>query len=97
MIVFSSLDEAQREGFRWQSLSRSEKLHIVEMDRMGSRGQRVKALAFACLSTEELAALETEEAAAQLQDEPAAAPVGCFPRTCKRRARGRRRRRKIPA
>lgn len=62
MVIFSSLAEALREGFRWHSFSKTEKLHIVEMDRPSKRGLRVKALAFAQLSAEESAALEAEAA-----------------------------------
>lgn len=54
MVVFSSLAKALREGFRWYSFSRSERLHIVELDH-GRGDRRIKALAFAIPTPEELA------------------------------------------
>jgi hypothetical protein len=46
MTVFSSLAQAQREGFRWLEYSREYGLHVVEIDFATPRG-RVRALAFA--------------------------------------------------
>jgi len=56
MVVFSSLAAAIQAGFRWYAFSRSERLHIVELDRAGSNGHRVKALAFAVPTDEEMEA-----------------------------------------
>ena len=50
MTVFSSLEAAQREGFKWQCFHAEYKMHIVEMDRMNRRGFREKAMAFACVT-----------------------------------------------
>lgn len=46
MMIFSSLENALREGFRWVDFNREYGLHIVEFDRNTPRG-RVKSIAFA--------------------------------------------------
>lgn len=53
MTVFSSLEAAQREGFRWSHFNAEYRLHVVEMDRRGKSGMREKAIAFARPSAEE--------------------------------------------
>ncbi|MHB2015875.1 MAG: hypothetical protein ACYCW6_02905 [Candidatus Xenobia bacterium] len=49
MVVFSSLEAAQREGFKWYAFNVDYKLHVVELDRRSRRviNQREKLMAFA--------------------------------------------------
>ena len=49
MVVFISLEAAQREGFKWYCYHVDYKLHVVELDRPGRRdSHREKLMAFAC-------------------------------------------------
>jgi len=47
MTVFTSLQAAQRMGFRWLEFVESHQLHRVEKDFLRDDGKRVKMLAWA--------------------------------------------------
>ena len=66
MYVFSSLEAATRYGFRWFSFSPSDRLHLVELDRSNGGGRRLKELAFAVPSAEELDEYERREAGSRV-------------------------------